>query len=171
MKNKKFTDSSTEHTEQNSLFYFRVVRVFRGKNLPRTVPKFGTFTTNFSNGWKNGQDKRDNHLSYEMQVTVQLTDKKTGTVGFAQVIDAPGPITDLDRYAGYTNWEFRIPFGDMKNPKLTACVIEFGFVKQDLFIPISVFCDDVDSAEEIISAGGTELSMKSRGGKHFYWNH
>jgi hypothetical protein len=116
------------------------------------------------------QDIRDNDLKYEMHVTVQLTDKKTGITGYAEAFESPGPITDIDRYINYTMWEFRIPFGDMKKPKMTACVIEFGFVHQGQFIPISVECDKADSSEQIIAAGGTELDIKCRTAAHQYRN-
>jgi hypothetical protein len=115
------------------------------------------------------QDIRDNHLNYEMHVAVQLTDKKTKTVGYAQSVESPGPITDIDKYADHTEWEFRIPFGEMKKPKITACAIEFGFVKQGEFIPIAVEYDKVDSADEIVAAGGQKFGMKCRGARHYYW--
>lgn len=116
------------------------------------------------------QDTRDNNLNYEMHVTVQLTDKKTELTGYAQIVEVPGPIRDVDNYADHTAWEFRIPFGNMKKPKMTACVIEFGFVKKNQFIPIAVDCDDVDSPEEIIDAGGVELDIKCKRSSHHYWS-
>ncbi len=114
------------------------------------------------------QDIRDNDLKYEMHVTVQLTDRKTGITGYAEAFESPGPIVDVDRYINYTTWEFRIPFGEMKKPKMTACVIEFGFVHQGQFIPVSVVCDKADSSEEIIAAGGIELDIKCRRAAHAY---
>lgn len=116
------------------------------------------------------QDIRDTDLNYEMHVTVQLTDKKTKTVTFAKAVDVPGAITDINRYADHTAWEYRIPFGNMQKPKLTAYAIEFGFLKEGEFIPIAAEYDKVESAEEIAAAGGKEIKMQSRGGRHYYWN-
>lgn len=113
------------------------------------------------------QDVRDNDLNYEMHVTIQLTDKKTKTIGYAESIDSPGPV-DVDKYLGYSDWEFRIPFNGMKKPKMTAYAIEFGFIKGGQFIPIYTDYDKVESAEEIVAAGGAKLEMKCRqAGRHW----
>ncbi len=118
------------------------------------------------------QDDRDEgKLDYQMRVTVQLTDKKTKEVVYAQTTKVPRPLPPNDWYADHTAWEFRIPFGDLKKPKLTAYAIEFGFLKDSHFVPVGVDYDEVDNAEEILKGGGTKVRMKCTRSAHYSYSH
>jgi len=112
------------------------------------------------------QDKRDRDLNYLMRVTVQLTDKRTKAVVYAQTRKKPSSKPSLDWYADHTEWEFQIPFGQLQKPKLTAYVIEFGFMKDSRFVPVAVDCDDVETPEEIMEGGGTKVAMKCTRSRH-----
>lgn len=107
------------------------------------------------------QDDNDKSviLNYWMHVTVRLTDRKTQTVVFAQAEQKSRPIRDMTYYAGQTDWEYRIPFGQMKKPKLDAYAIEFGFRQDGNFVPVAVEYDDVEFAEEILAGEGTKVNM------------
>ena len=108
------------------------------------------------------QDDNDKsvQLSYRLRITVQLTDKKTDTVVFSQIEwDKIKIIGDMVGYTGRTDWQFWIPFGEMKKPKLTAYVIEFGLKRDGYFVPVAVECDGVESAEEITEGGGSKVKM------------
>jgi hypothetical protein len=99
-------------------------------------------------------------LNYLMRVTVQLTDKKTDTVVFAQMErEKIKTINHMEYYSGRTEWQFWIPFGEMKKPKLTAYAIEFGFKQDGYFVPVAVDYDGVESAEEILEGGGQNVTM------------
>jgi len=107
------------------------------------------------------QDERDEGKEeYQVRVTVQLTDKKTKTIVYAQATEKPTRLPSNDTYADHTAWEFRIPFGSQQKPKLTACVIEFGFIKDKYFVPVNADYDKVDSAEEIMTGEGSKVDMK-----------
>lgn len=116
------------------------------------------------------QDKRDNDLNYQMRVTVQLTDKKTKTVVYAQTTHNPRPVSE-EWYADHTAWEFQIPFGQLEKPKMTACVIEFGFMKDTYFVPVAMDCDNADTPEEILEGGGTKVNMKCTESSHYNYSH
>ncbi|QHI69334.1 hypothetical protein [Tichowtungia aerotolerans] len=111
---------------------------------------------------------------FEMRVTVQLTDKKTKAVGYAQSFDEPLPLkfteNTIGNYADHTAWEYRIPFGNMKKPKLSAYAIEFGLLKDGKFISIATEYKKVEDSEEILSAGGDELQMECYKCSHYYWD-
>lgn len=116
------------------------------------------------------QDIRDEGvLKYQLYVTIQVTDKKTETTVYAQTISTPEPLPDEDsedRYDGQTQWEFRIPFGEMKKPKLSACAIEFGFTEGSRFVPVATLYEDVDSADEIMNGDGTKVRMHCTQNEH-----
>ncbi|MDH3346317.1 MAG: hypothetical protein OEL75_03955, partial [Kiritimatiellaceae bacterium] len=115
------------------------------------------------------QDPNDSDLKYKMRVTVQLTDKKTKEVVYAQTSHNPRSVGP--DYAGYTEWAFEIPFGNLKKPKLTAYAIEFGFIEDSHFVPVGVDYDDVECAEEITEGEGTKVKMKrTKCAPHYYRN-
>lgn len=117
------------------------------------------------------QDDRDEgKADYLMRVTVQLTDKKSGAVIYAQTSRKPKPLPPDDKYADHTKWEFQIPFGQMKKPKLTGCVIEFGFKNGSVLVPVDVYCDDVDTPEEIMNGEGTRVKMRCTRSTHYWWD-
>ncbi|QHI68824.1 hypothetical protein [Tichowtungia aerotolerans] len=116
------------------------------------------------------QDVRDRHLNYEMHAAIQLTDKKTDQVVYAEATAVPSELPPDDFYADHTKWELKIPFGDMKKPKLTASAIEFGFIRNGQFIPIAVDYDKVDSMEEIVNSSAKEVKPKSFRHSHYAYN-
>jgi len=115
---------------------------------------------------KSSQDERDIDMRPLMRVTVRLFDKKTKTTVFAQVEKKAGKLPGNDRYAGSTKWEFHIPFGDMKKPKLVAYAVEFGVMEGSTFVPGAFEYDDVESAEEIMNGEGTKVKMTCPVSKH-----
>jgi len=112
------------------------------------------------------QDERKPDLNYLMRVTVQLTDKKTGSTVFAQTKKKPRPVPLDGKYANSTKWGFQVPFGEMKKPKLTAYAIEFGIMKDGTFVPVGFEYDEVESAEQIMTGEGTEVKMKNTLSQH-----
>jgi len=117
------------------------------------------------------QDDNDKsiRLNYLMRVTVQLTDRKTDTVVFAQSERKRSRINNMIYYADQTDWEFHIPFDGMKKPKLTAYVIEFGFRQDGYFVPVAVESDEVESADEILNGEGNEVNMIFIHSKHRWY--
>ena len=120
--------------------------------------------------FKSFQDYRASDLDYKMRVTVQLTDKKTKSVVFAQATKKP-QLMSSSHYAGYTEWTFRVPYGKLNRPKLTAYAIEFGFMEDSFFLAVAVDFDDVDSAEEIMEGEGTEVKMMCSQSEHMIYSH
>lgn len=118
------------------------------------------------------QDRRDEgELKYQLRIAVQLTDKKTKEVVYSRTTTAPKDLPEQESgdgsYGGYTEWAFRIPFGQLKKPKLTACAIEFGFTEGSTFVPVATLYDDVDSIDEILKGGGTKVRMRCTQNEHF----
>lgn len=103
------------------------------------------------------QDKRDK-LDYQLRITVQFTDRKTKEKGYAQKKYTVPPAPET--YTGATDWEFQIPYGHFERPKISAYVIEFGFLKDNVFVPVAVESHKAETAKEIIDAGGSELAME-----------
>lgn len=96
-----------------------------------------------------------------MRITVQLTDKESGKIVYAQQTRETQKVNG-DNYAGETKWACRIPFGEMQKPKLSAYVIEFGFMKDSVFIPVAVECDEVELADEITGGEGVKVDMTAK---------
>lgn len=111
------------------------------------------------------QDEREKR-EFSMRVTVQLSDKKTKTSGFAQMVTSPHRVPK--NYAGQTDWEFRIPFGDMKKPKVSAYAVEFGFTQDSYFVPVVAEYEDTESAEEITKGKKPDLKIKQTKCTHWY---
>ena len=101
------------------------------------------------------QDERDD-LNYRIRVTVELEDKNDKTY-FAQIMK-PQPSHQME-YTGESNWEFHIPHGNMKRPKITAYAIQYGFIQDKKFIPVAEELDDVDAAEEITERTKTRTEI------------
>jgi len=112
------------------------------------------------------QDPRDSDLKPVLRVTFRLFDKKNKLTVFAQAERTAGRIPGDDRYANRTKWEFHVPFDGMKNPKLVASAVEFGVKKDGEFIVVEAEYDDVESAEEIMSGEGIEVSVTKASCEH-----
>lgn len=106
---------------------------------------------------KTSQDANALDLTPTMRVTVKLFDKKTKTTVFAQKEQGGKRIND--RYTGTTRWEFHIPFGDMKKPKLEAYAVELGLNEGGTFIAGAFEYDGVESADEIMSGEGSKVQI------------
>ena len=115
---------------------------------------------------RTSQDRRDENLRPTMRVTVKLFDKKTKTTVFAQGEATAGSLPKNDKYSGTTEWEFHIPFGEMKKPKLVAAVVELGVKEGGGFIIAEAEYDKVESVDEILNGDGTQVSFTKRKGNH-----
>jgi hypothetical protein len=107
---------------------------------------------------------------YRMRFTAQVTDNKTKTVVVAQAEKGIRVVHDMNSYTGRTEWEFRIPFGKMKKPKLTAYAVEFGLIEGGAFVPVAVDYKHADSAEEILLGEGQRGSLECTRSKHMWYN-
>ncbi len=102
------------------------------------------------------QYTKDHALHYQLRVTVELSNRKTGESGFAQLSETQKGFSG--KITGAIDWEFQIPHGAMgKRAKITAYAIEYGLVEGDVFVPIAGDYDDVDSAAEITERTTTPL--------------
>jgi hypothetical protein len=81
-----------------------------------------------------------------MRFTFELTGRE-GDVFYGQIItkQRPHPIN----YAGQDEWEFEIPHGELKQPKLDVYAMEFGFQTNNVFVPVAQKLSKVESAAEI----------------------
>lgn len=94
---------------------------------------------------------------FRMRVTVEIEDKE-GNTYFASLTE---PHTGSgDDFTGKEKWEFEIPHGDLKRPKLSAYAIQSGVRHNGTFIPIAEEMDDVDSEEEIRERSSNRIDMK-----------
>jgi hypothetical protein len=105
-----------------------------------------------------------NGYKYYLKVTVELEDKKTDTIGYAQFARLQGGVDD--EYTGTDRWKFEIEQGDMKRPKVTAYVIQYGILdekdgKPD-FVVLAEELDDVDSLEELIERTPNRFEQKPK---------
>lgn len=106
---------------------------------------------------------------YMVRVTVQLFEKKTDKWVFAQKTQKLNVVSKASRGTGQTTLEFEIPYGELKRPKMEACVIEIGLNKGGTFIPLTADYDGVDSADEIINGKGSKVKMDCT--KNTGWYH
>ncbi len=113
---------------------------------------------------------QSDELTYRIRVTLELTDNRgKGDVYFAQLQreQGPIPIDSPDQvYLGTDSWEFQIPHGELKKPKLTAYTIEYGFFKDGVFVPVAEEFKKVDSADEIKDRADHRLDLQIT--KHTY---
>lgn len=104
------------------------------------------FQLKFATGQNVKYEGQDSYKFY-VRVTVELTDKKTSTVCYVQMARERG---DVDtEYTGVDEWEMTVPFGDLKKPKLTAYVIQYGVLVGTEFIVAVTETDKVDTLEEL----------------------
>jgi hypothetical protein len=105
------------------------------------------------------EDSADEHAFY-VKVTVELTDKKTKTVCYAQFARMQGAVDT--EYTGEDNWEFVVPFGDLEKPKITAYAVQYGVIEDKEFIVLAEQMDDVDTVEELTTRTPTRTTEKPR---------
>ncbi|MFA7257248.1 MAG: hypothetical protein WC047_06725 [Kiritimatiellales bacterium] len=82
-----------------------------------------------------------------MRFTFELVSKE-GDVFYGQILTKQRAHPAVN-YAGEDEWEFEIPDGDLKYPKLEAYAIEFGFETNKVFIPVAQKLSKVESGDEI----------------------
>lgn len=106
----------------------------------------------------------DDPLTYRIRVTVELTDDKD-EIYYAQLQVGQGSLRI--EYDGEDRWAFQIPHGDLPDPEISAYVIQYGFLKDGLYVPVYEEMDDADSPEEIVErATGGRVEMFCS--KHIY---
>jgi hypothetical protein len=91
------------------------------------------------------------------KVFVELEDKKTKTVCHAQAVKQK-PATGSD-YNGTDRWRVLIPYGEMKRPKVSAYVVQYGVMDGGKFVVIAEDMDDVDSVEELLERSSQEVKV------------
>ena len=94
------------------------------------------------------------HVNFILRVTIELTDNRGKGDPCYVTLDFPHHKPDTG-FTGNEEWEFEIPHGKMKKPKITAYVIQSGIMHNGTFIPVAEEMDDVDSADEIIERENT----------------
>lgn len=82
-----------------------------------------------------------------MRFTFELVSKE-GDVFYGQILTKQRPHPAVN-YAGEDEWEFEIPDGDLKYPKLAAYAVEFGFETNKVFVPVAQKLSNVESGDEI----------------------
>ncbi len=103
----------------------------------------------------------------KLRIIVELTDNRgKGDPSYATLTRSHHK-ADTD-FTGDEEWEFEIPHGSMKKPKITAYVIQSGVMHNKIFIPIAEDLDDVDSEEEIIGRENTR-KIEMECAKHSSW--
>jgi hypothetical protein len=113
------------------------------------------FTTN--------QDPRKKDLNFRVRVTVELTDKAENTC-WAQINREQGPV-DVE-YTGEDVWEFHVPHGEMEKPKVTAYAVQYGILKDGVFVPVAEKFSKVDTVEEITSKSANRVEFTKT--LHYY---
>lgn len=105
------------------------------------------------------EDSVEDYTFY-IKVTVELTEKKSKKSYYAQFARKQG---DVDtEYTGQDNWDFTVAYGDLKKPKITAYVIQYGIIEDKEFIVLTEEMDDVDSLEELTTRSPDRLEQKPR---------
>ena len=109
--------------------------------------------------------------NFVLQATIELTDNRGKGDSVYAILYRPHHKPDID-FTGKEEWEFEIPHGGMKNPKITAYAIQSGIMHNKTFIPVAEELDDVDSADEIIERENTqEIEMECAKHASFYTGH
>ena len=92
------------------------------------------------------EQNRDDSFVGTMRFTVELTGKN-GEVWWGQILrkQAKRP----PEYEGRDEWIFDFPHGDLRNPKITAYALEYGWETNSVFIPVEQEFYKVESADEI----------------------
>ena len=104
------------------------------------------FSTNQRDEYKDDDGKIITY-DFRVRVTVELTDKKTSTVAYSQFAREQGGVDK--EYTGIDDWQFLVPQGELKRPKVTASVIEYGVMVDGEFIVLAQDFDHVDTLEEL----------------------
>lgn len=104
------------------------------------------------------QDVKYKDEIYRMRLTVELTDKDTDKVYYAQHAILQGPTSD--EYTGKDTWDFLLPLGDLKNAKFTAYAAEYEIIKDEKEIPVGCkLSRKIKSSKDITNATTNRLEF------------
>lgn len=108
----------------------------------------------------NQKVKYSEDYTFYMRITVELTDKKTSTVCYTQFARERGEV-DVE-YTGEDEWQFLVSKGDLKRPKVTGFVVQYGVIIDKKFTVLAEEMDDVDTLEELTTRTPDRYEAKPR---------
>ena len=108
--------------------------------------------------YQNEDDEEE--YTFYVKVTVEVTDKASKDVYYTQFARTQGEVDS--EYNGEDNWQFVVPLGELKKPKVTAYVVQYGVLVDKKFIILTEEADDVDTLEELTARTPTRLDQKPR---------
>ena len=98
--------------------------------------------------------------TFRVKVVVELTDKKTSTITYSQFAREQGSVDS--EYTGEDNWQFLVAQGDLKRPKVTAYVVQYGIMVDKEFKILAEETDDVDTIDELIKRTPDRMEQKPK---------
>jgi len=98
---------------------------------------------------------------FRVRVTIELEDKKTSTIVYSQFARLRGEFTDGENYLGVDEWQYIVPQGELKRPKVSAYVIQYGVMVGDEYVVLAEEFDDVDTLEELLERTPERLEKLS----------
>ena len=105
----------------------------------------------------NSFQNEDLSFEFEMRMAIELTDAD-GNSYFAEASKLQGEVDP--QYVGEDQWEFRIAHLELKRPKISAYVVQYGFLVKNEFVSIVLETDDVDSLDELKARTSETLEQK-----------
>ncbi len=105
------------------------------------------------------EDDADEYKFY-IKVTVEVMDRATKNVYYSQFARLQGAV-DIE-YTGEDNWEFLVKIDEVKKPKVTAYVVQYGILMDKKFICFAEEADDVDTVDELTERTTTRLEPTPR---------
>ena len=96
--------------------------------------------------------------AFFVRVTMEMTDKKTSTICYSKFGREQGEV-DIE-YTGEDTWKFIVAQGDMKRPKVTAYVVQYGVIVDKKFVVLAEETDDVDTIIELTERTPTLVEQK-----------
>ena len=133
-----------------------------GEDGPKgTLSSVQTSSTETKDGVKverftfNTQQNGSGKFAVAIQVTVELTDKNGKVAwGKAKAISPTGQVKGGEfagtSYSGAVRWVFVAEHGDLKRPKITGYVVEFGYGQGKNFVCLDKQCYRAESKEELV---------------------
>ena len=100
----------------------------------------------------------DDPFEFRMKIVAEMTDKSKNT-HYTQVARLQGEVDT--EYTGEDNWRFILPHGELDRPRLTAYVIQYGYMNGTNFVVLAEEFDGVDSLEELMERTSTLLEQKA----------
>lgn len=112
------------------------------------------------------QDKR-HQSKYRMRITVEAVDKECNLFYGQSVTAQGGRPSD---YTGEDDWEFQCNFAGLEKPKVSAYVIEYGFMDSETFVVLTEELKNAETAEEILGRSKKQLSIRCTKNSFWYRN-